>query len=56
MSNEYVAVLAYAAVAFFAFLGGIVWLRFRLSIGRRLKLKNYHENSDEHIHPVTQHR
>jgi hypothetical protein len=56
MSNEYVAVLAYATVAFLAFLGGLIWLRYRIFIGRRFRLKNYHENEHSGDHPITQHR
>jgi hypothetical protein len=50
MGNEYVALLAYAVVAFIVFLGGLIWLRFRASIGRRLRLKHYHEDGGHISH------
>jgi hypothetical protein len=44
MRNEYVAVIAYAAVPFLVIVGGLIWQRYRKSIGRRLGLKHYHES------------
>ena len=50
MSNEYVAVLAYAIVSFVAVVVGLVWQRYRVSIGRHLGLKHYTQDHADKAH------
>jgi hypothetical protein len=50
MTGEYVALLAYAAVTFIAFIGGVAWGRYRHSIKKRLNLKHYREDEGKTSH------
>lgn len=47
MNNEYVALLSYAGVTFIAFVGGLLWMKYRRAIKRHLQLKHYHDSGDE---------
>jgi hypothetical protein len=53
MGSEYIGLLAYAAVAFVVFVGGLAWNRYRKDIMRRFHLREYrHAGLDNHAPQV----
>lgn len=58
---EYQALVAYIGVLLVVFFGGLLWMRYRTGIKRKLNLKSYsdthsqkpHENQENHAQTVS---
>jgi hypothetical protein len=48
--GEYTALFAYLGVTVVVFIGGLFWVKYRITIKRRLKLRFYHESSSSDHH------